>query len=447
MSEPHAASTPAMLTFAERNHLRALAREAGPGRLVELGTFLGASAECLLEGAGDRLSPSSPLLVYDAFLTTPDMYDLYPMPFQPGESFRELFDLFQRDRLGRMCVREGLVSEDASGAECAALYPEQEPVSLLFVDLAKTEGVHRTLARAFFPHVSQGSLVVQQDFKHPYCSWLPAHMYELREYFTLVEDVPGWTVTFRCESVPTPGALASLSRESDTRLPGEIDELWGRVAEWIRASERETLSAAMGLHCAMHHLRAGHWCDAGRVSQAALESTVPDAFGCGEAAEAMKSNVLFLAGVMESYVRAGAQELVGPASFLREWAGSASPGSDENIRWALWRQVAETLRAQGHRTIALMGGGAHTQRLLEQGWPGGRLEIAAVLDDQPLRVGERHSVEPGDFDGEVDAVVVSSESAEGALAARAHEVFGPRGVPVVTVYEPGLPEAVIGARP
>jgi len=431
-----------MLTSSERAHLRGLARHAIGGRFVELGTFLGASSECVFAGAGDRLSEREPLLVYDAFLTTPDMHDLYPMPTRAGESFRGLFDLFQRDRLPRMRVREGLMPEDAGPEECREVYPEGQEIAFLFVDLAKTAGVHRTVARSFFPFLTESARVVQQDFKHPYCYWLPLHMHELRRWFTIEECVPGWTVTFRCSAPPSSEACRDGLRGDLITTEAEIEACWDEVSEWLDGARFSGARPPMDFHRALHLLRAERWGAACRCIERGAEAWVANLPSDAEELNAVCSNADFVAWTLEEYASVGAPPGVArAAAFLREWAQAIRPEENEALRLALWRQVAETLRAEGRVNVALIGGGTHARWLLATGWPHGRVEVAAVLDDERSPGGVPDVCSPESFSGPLDAVVVCSESNESSLAERAAEVFGPRGVPVVSVYDASSPPA------
>jgi len=113
---------------------------------------------------------------------------------------------------------------------------------------------------------------------------------------------------------------------------------------------------------------------------------------------------------------------------------------------ALKRRVieltADLCRQRGYTRIALYGGGAHTAPITREPWGSRGIEVAVVLDDAP-RVKELGGVRvctPGAFQesGEgVDAVVISSDAHEGAIYARAREVFGRGGeaaTPIVTMY-------------
>lgn len=109
----------------------------------------------------------------------------------------------------------------------------------------------------------------------------------------------------------------------------------------------------------------------------------------------------------------------------------------ERRQWrSLWRQVEARLDAMGARRIALYGAGAHTRRLLGDGW-GGSLRVAAIIDDHSTEP-EIHGhpvVRPDAAPGEIDAVLLSSDSCEPALRRAAERTFSERGVPIVGVYE------------
>jgi hypothetical protein len=94
---------------------------------------------------------------------------------------------------------------------------------------------------------------------------------------------------------------------------------------------------------------------------------------------------------------------------------------------------------RGRRRIALFGAGRHTRRLGLAPWESHGIRVVAILDDQPpcpelLGVPVRR---PHELDEPVDAVVVSSDACEDALAGRARQTLGARGVPVVTIYGHG----------
>lgn len=92
--------------------------------------------------------------------------------------------------------------------------------------------------------------------------------------------------------------------------------------------------------------------------------------------------------------------------------------------------------SRGYRDVALFGAGQHTREILAAPLSSHGVRVVAVLDDNPR---DTHiagvPVHRADaFTAAVDAVIVSSQHHERALAQRAAAVFGSRGVPIVTIY-------------
>ncbi len=439
MSSPTFACAPAMLSMPERAHIRECASTAAKafpnGRIIELGTFLGASSQCLCAGADDHISADRPLLVYDAFLTTPDMFYLYPMPVREGESFRALYDLFQHNLLSRMIIREGYMPEDAPLSEASKIYPEQEPISLLFVDLAKSEGVHRSIADIFFPHVAIGGQVIQQDFKHPFSTWLPLHMHALRNHFVPTHDIPGWTVTFRCTRPLTLDAVRSKALHTESLDPAAIESAWDATIQWLNDEGFSSLEAHMELHRAMHLLRAKQWQAVTRACQRAID------FACTSEIDSFSflPNAQYLAQVLDSYAALSPlPEAEHASALLRKWSESQTTTTEDQIRAALWHQLALRCKADGYHRVALMGGGKHARWLLDTGWPGKCLELVAVLDDVPAELPGIQVCHTEDFHEQVDAIIICSTQVEETLFNRARAVFESRNIPVLPVYSPSL---------
>ncbi|MGE0364314.1 MAG: hypothetical protein AB7Q00_01040 [Phycisphaerales bacterium] len=115
-------------------------------------------------------------------------------------------------------------------------------------------------------------------------------------------------------------------------------------------------------------------------------------------------------------------------------AGISTP---DDARAALFDRAALQCRVLGARRIALYGAGQHTRDLGFEAFERHGLTIAGVIDDAPKssRLKGVRVYSPSDPACAVDAVVVSSDSMEEALARRAAAIFGPRGVPVIRIYE------------
>ncbi len=108
----------------------------------------------------------------------------------------------------------------------------------------------------------------------------------------------------------------------------------------------------------------------------------------------------------------------------------------EHLERAVLRSFAAACAARGQRRIALYGAGRHTQRHLEEPWRSAGIQVVAVLDDAPAApaLGAIPVMRPDELREPVDAVVVSSDAHEEALARAAERLFGPRGTPVLRIY-------------
>ncbi|MDX9911771.1 MAG: class I SAM-dependent methyltransferase [Phycisphaerales bacterium] len=112
-----------------------------------------------------------------------------------------------------------------------------------------------------------------------------------------------------------------------------------------------------------------------------------------------------------------------------------------HLPWRVKRAMVDRLAlecaARGVRRIALYGAGEHTERLGPATWARRGVEVVAVLDDQPRAASMMGVpiVRPVDLRESIDAVVVSSDAHEDAIARRAEELFTPKGVEVLRIYE------------
>jgi hypothetical protein len=443
---PAEARVPSMLTDLELNYLHWLAAAAyrGAGRVVELGCFLGGSTAALVTGLAANPRATAPLLTYDAFILDEWSNRFLPTPYRPGESFRPLFDIHLRDRLDRITVREGWIPTDLARADEPSLYPEQEAIEILFIDAAKRPAVHHTILRCFGRHLADDAIVVQQDFKDPNCYWLPLDMTALGDCVEPVDSIP-WsaTLSFR-HAGGLAGRLDALDEGADTRDGAAIEAAWDEVDERLAGVDCPELPYLLRLQ------RASHLFARGETDRLFVElERFVDRFDAAEAGVAARPIVAqwhrFLeikrwqvglwpddrAGVGPRLERLQRRSLDG------EVAVPEAPGVPAGmILERLWHQVAARCVDRGWRRIALYGGGAHTRRLLATGWPHGRVEIAAILDDAPPEpsLAGIPIARPADAPTDLDAIVLSSDGYESHLAERARARFGALGLPVVRVY-------------
>ncbi len=126
--------------------------------------------------------------------------------------------------------------------------------------------------------------------------------------------------------------------------------------------------------------------------------------------------------------------------------------NDPRLVPALVDRAALLCVALGARRIALFGAGAHTRRIGLRPFRARGLVIEAILDDRPRAATMLGAAVARPVDPSVrpDAVVISSDAHERLLLARARAIFGPRGVPVIPIYDlgaaPSTPSRTIASR-
>lgn len=190
-----------MLGLDERKLLYHLARNVytGEGAVVELGAFCGASTCCLAAGLRDNpLAAGRHIDTYDRFIANePYLVDFiraqFDEPLNMGQSFSAIFRRVTTQFANRIEVHEGDLLEET--------WPPEEPIEILFVDVAKTLALSGKVLREFVAHLIPGkSIIVHQDFYHPTAFYLPVVMDFLSDHFSIVETGRDWSVAFRLEA-------------------------------------------------------------------------------------------------------------------------------------------------------------------------------------------------------------------------------------------------------
>lgn len=441
---PAAHRVPTMLSERELNYLYWLGSTMPEqSQVVELGSFLGGSTAALVEGlrAGGRRH--HPVLVYDSFIAPKrdeDINSWWMKPFglSAGEDFRPKYEKLHKSRLDRISIRQGWIPENADATSQRELYPEQRPIDLLFVDAAKTWGVHRTILSAFARHLKKGGVIVQQDFLDVQTSWLPVHMWQLRSVFRpldLVRESP--SMAFECVGDPAEVVDGAWDierfRDRDTR-----EDLWQQIiAYWA-----ELIGPAAGFlhgHAARHSVLVGDldgFVGPARRYEAWLQSR--DSVGVYATAtwSEMVRSTASVAGNARPAILQLAQECEARRSLCGYHDLTNPTFRSPNVRVAYWKNAMERMRAEGHRRVALYGAGAHTDWLLANCWDHNAIRIECILDDAPVRSELRGiPVRRADRDAVPEGlpVIPSSDAHEKTIIERAASVFVGRN-PIVPVY-------------
>ncbi len=257
-------AVPTMLAPEEKQYLFWLGRDAwdGTGLLVEIGPWLGGSTVCLASGmrASGR-DARAHLHTVDNFLWREFMAARAPLPLPSGESFEPYFrknlETF-RDIVvahARALPDDAVAESETNAAQVPPLegLPGSEPVSILFIDGAKSWRGMRHLLRVLSGRLQPGkSILVCQDFKYWSACWVPMMMARLEGLVEPVHNVlGGTTVAFRLVH-PIPITTLDTLEDGIEHVP-VIDglELLDEAAAWL-AKDGDALGAA---HVALARVR------------------------------------------------------------------------------------------------------------------------------------------------------------------------------------------------
>lgn len=185
----------------------------GEGIVVDAGCFLGGSTLALASGLRSNLErrrrPEAPLIhSYDLFRIEDWTRGIYlPESRRAGESLRAAFDRNIDAYSALVQVHEGDITESE---------PPDQPIELLFIDLAKHWTVCDWITEHLFPRLIPGrSVVVQQDYLWGASTgWLQVTMEYYSEEFEILCDTDFNSVAFRLRRAFAPGRLRPRLVES-----------------------------------------------------------------------------------------------------------------------------------------------------------------------------------------------------------------------------------------
>lgn len=257
----------------EGHLLYALARDyaSGEGVLVDAGAFLGCSAWYFAQGLARNaalVSGPRPLIhCFDNFIvnepvTTDAVERQFGERLVEGASTRHLFDRQTRDIAPWLHVHHG-------DFHTYAWTPA--PIEILLVDIAKAPSLNRRVIEVFFPHlVPARSVVVHQDYHHPWLPHIHVAMEVLHDYFALVEAKVDDSAVFLLTAPVPPEALAAAARAHE--LP--FDE---QLALMDRALTRLPADATRHVELARAKLLAdGRGYEALRDALGAIDARYPE---------------------------------------------------------------------------------------------------------------------------------------------------------------------------
>lgn len=261
-------AAPSMLSYDERAVLHWAARTARPAdaAIVDAGSFLGGSTVSLARGLQARGNGPGGVRVhaYDRFVygsETDRHWVPEGMPFAVGASTLPVFERTVAGVSDRIEVHAGDVRE--------VRWPG-EPISVLFVDIAKSWDTADHVMGTFMPALVAGeSVVIQQDQVHWGHPWCAIAMELLADRFELLGWVWFSSAVYRCTAPVTADALPeSLARDVGLEEKLALLERFADRIGWpIGASVLLSGAVALATH--------GEWARA-RERVAELEAEVGD---------------------------------------------------------------------------------------------------------------------------------------------------------------------------
>lgn len=445
---------PTMLTMRELNYLHYLASRVTSGRIVEIGCFLGGSTRPLIAGQQGGNSNPSKIIVYDRFIApNQQAFDADPtlsnFGLTPDEDFLPMYRKLHADYLDSLVIKQGTIAEQFNRDIPKSMYPEQDPIALLFVDAAKSWGVHHTIANVFYPHMKPGGVLVHQDIGDFRTPWILIHMYQLRAFFEPLDRISNSpTISFRCIKAPSEEAIHdTLSKNPSTFDCSIQSEQWvSLVAYWSEIYQVDATDLLSGYR-ATHALHAkdpkstihfaeqyDRWITSGASSGHYVSpdwekwvGLLPDYLSKQEADTSIEKRVQTLAGVHRAY-----SKMSTPDTVSRDWKTDAM----KSHRWA---QVETQLIEQNISSVILFGSGRHTRWLLGSGWPNSSIKIECIIDDHPV-VDQVHGVPVQKLSAinlqpnRNRVVLPSSDAYESHLIERTKTIKALQGIPVWKVY-------------
>jgi len=240
------ADIPGMVSSAETAfYSESAARYFGrEGAIVDLGCWLGSTSIALAQGILSHGSQADnrneKVIGFDTFQWETWMPAHVPYClYQAGDSFLPEARRVVREHGGG---RVELIQADLGLYEWSG-----GPIKILLVDAMKNEDLAMQIPRNFFPSLIPGSLLIHQDFKHYYTSWIHLLQYRLRQYFRFYRSVPWGTAAFELLA-PIPREAVHRATEFTMIPDDETDASFRHSLDFVESDERANIAAAHVMH-------------------------------------------------------------------------------------------------------------------------------------------------------------------------------------------------------
>jgi hypothetical protein len=229
------------MAFFTESAARYVGRE---GAIVDLGCWLGSTSIALAQGILSNRSEADngnekvfglDRFQWEGWMPADIPYSVY----EPGDSFLPEARRVVREYGGG---RVELIQADLGVYEWSG-----GAIKILLVDAMKNEDLAIQIPRNFFASLVPGSLLIHQDFKHYYTSWIHVLQYQLRQYFRFYRSVGWGTVAFDVVA-SIPKEAVDRATEFTTIPDDETDASFRHSLELVKSGERANIAAAHVMH-------------------------------------------------------------------------------------------------------------------------------------------------------------------------------------------------------
>lgn len=215
---------------------------AGVGCIVDAGSFLGRSAFFLAKGllgnpvfdaARDRIQCFDMFRVFDE-ISADFIRSRLGESLAVGKSTRAIFDRQVAEVRDVLEVYEG---------DFHVVHWEPRPIEILMVDIAKSESLGRRVVEVFFPCLIPGrSIVIQQDYHHPWHPHIHVVMEYFADFFQIVAPRVDDSATFVLEK-PIPKEMVQRAAAYEFTIDEQLD-LMNRAVERLPVGDRHVVELA-----------------------------------------------------------------------------------------------------------------------------------------------------------------------------------------------------------
>lgn len=180
------ARVPTMLLPPEQHFLFLLARVyySAEGDIFDGGICLGGCTSCFAQGLADRKDlPQRPMIhAYDqAVVTVPSFFQRLGIQRELGESTADLIAAYIAD----------MPFNERVSFHCGDILQQEYPesIEIMFLDVCKTQSINLGMQKLFSRLIPGKSVLVQQDYTHPWNPYIHATMGFLDDYFEVIGPV------------------------------------------------------------------------------------------------------------------------------------------------------------------------------------------------------------------------------------------------------------------